>query len=396
MSNANAIQKFDLKALEQVVSECQLTQLENQGQFERAFTLARGIRQLREMITADVMKDIQSLQGTALGFRTDRDQPKWDDRAGRYVDQEPYGLAVVKDCLIEAVLRGAFPVGNEFNIISSRAYLTKEFFLRAVGSAPGVTDVRAQPGVPVMRDGGAIVPFTISWRKNGVPDKIERSIPVRINKQMGADAIIGKATRKAYAAAYQQITGSQLTIPDGDIDDVVGDPIIVQPTQAGKVNPMTEKAREAKEKANGTATAPAAPSAPAGKAESDGNNTAAPAADPADSITPEEEAEQLRREMGERIDQGPDAGKQEDTPKSDARTFRNDKFYDELWNLAKGMGSTMADHTSAIRNTLVNLKILNAKEKIEKDHWQKLTQEQMNVIWTCVKDARGYWAYLQK
>jgi outer membrane lipoprotein SlyB len=194
-----------LAQLETVVDQCSLATLASQGRFERAFTLARGIAQLRKMITDDMMAQIMPLQGTSLGFRTDQ-----DNRGG-------YGVDVVKECLIEALLRGVNPVGNEFNIISQRCYTTKEGFTRLVRDWPGLTDLKEEYGVPRMRDGGAIVECRASWKLDGRPDAIKCEIPVKVNSGMGSDAILGKTTRKLLARVYRQISGSEQT--DGDAED---------------------------------------------------------------------------------------------------------------------------------------------------------------------------------
>ncbi|MFK5282891.1 hypothetical protein ACI3PL_25325, partial [Lacticaseibacillus paracasei] len=55
-----------------------------------------------------------ALQGNRLGFKTDK------DKSGGYPE------SVVKNCLIEAVLLGIQPTGNQFNIIAGNMYPTKE------------------------------------------------------------------------------------------------------------------------------------------------------------------------------------------------------------------------------------------------------------------------------
>lgn len=211
-----------LSLIESIVDECALSAFDGAQNFQRSVQLARGMKLLKQALTPEIMKDIVELQGSSLGFRTDRD-------AG---NNGPYAPEVVKECLIEAVLKGARPVGNEFNIISSRAYMTKEFFTRAVREFPGLTDLKLMPGVPVTNPdkSGALVPYVVTWRLNGTPQSIERMltklpdgsplderIPIRVNSGMGADAIIGKATRKILAAVHARLTGSDLT--DGEADD---------------------------------------------------------------------------------------------------------------------------------------------------------------------------------
>lgn len=191
------------------------------GHFGRAFRMAAAIRALGQAITTEMMQDIMALQGTGLGFLTDK------GTAGYPVDD-------VKIVAIEAALMGAHWVGNEFNIISCRPYLTKNFFTRKLREFPGLTDLKLYPGVPVlMGEKGALVPYIATWKLNGEEMKIERiltklddkteldqRICIKVNSGMGADAILGKAERKIKAAIYARLTGSDLT--DGEVDDAGG------------------------------------------------------------------------------------------------------------------------------------------------------------------------------
>lgn len=200
------LQKFE--RLETVTKECQLAALETYGKFERAFRLAAGMRELQNLITDEAMQPIMALAGSGLGFRTDK-----DSNGG-------YPMAVIKNCLIEAVLRGLNPIGNEWNIISGRCYVTKEGLARLVREYPGMSDLALTLGVPKMSQsgGGAIVETSAAWKLNGKDYQLKREIPVKVNSNMGADAILGKATRKLLSAVYQQITGSYQSI-DGEADD---------------------------------------------------------------------------------------------------------------------------------------------------------------------------------
>lgn len=213
---------YDCTEIESVVKECELQSLGNIGSFEKALKMADGIRRLRTLLTPEMMTNIVQLQDTSLGFRTDKDPKVFKD--GR--PNEPYGLPIVKDCVIEAMIRGAYVVGNEFNIIAGRAYLTLEFYSRLIGTLPGVSDVRVSPGIPRLQNGGALVRVLVTWKKEGKADQLTdekgqpgREFAIRVNQFMGADAIIGKAKRKALKAAVEQITGS-VSAPDGDVDDV--------------------------------------------------------------------------------------------------------------------------------------------------------------------------------
>lgn len=194
-----------ITAIEKITDNCNFGALVKLGSFQRAFQLARGVSQLRELITPEMMRDIMALQNTQLGFKTDK--------------QDGYEMAVVKECLIQARLMGAYPVGNEFNIISAQTYLTKNFFIRTLREFPGLTDLRRNFGVPkLVSETGAIVAVGATWKLDGRSDSIsDREIPIRVNKGMGPDAILGKAHRKLDAMIYSQITGTEMT--DGEADE---------------------------------------------------------------------------------------------------------------------------------------------------------------------------------
>ncbi len=193
--------------LEAVVKQCNLAALNEHGQFQKAFMMAAGIQRLRQMINPDMMKSIVALQGTSLGFKTDK-----DSNGG-------YDEKTVKDCMIEAVLRGVQPVGNQFNIIASRCYVTKEGFTHLLKNLPGLSKLNLKFGVPKTQQGGAIVEASANWIFNGQEDSYgPREFAIKTNKYMGADAILGKCERKLRKAIYEQITGVQMI--DGDVSDI--------------------------------------------------------------------------------------------------------------------------------------------------------------------------------
>jgi hypothetical protein len=219
-----AVKPDDLMRVEAIASQCSLEAIATQGHFMRAFRMAAGIRALRDAITSQMMREIMSLQGSKLGFRTDKDR------------DSGYPENVVKDCAIEAALRGAHWVGNEFNIISGSCYLTREFFTRKLAEFPGFANLRIEFGAPVLREAEkrAWVAVRASWTLNGRTDSIDKKaykidgtdqmlderIVVKLNSGMGDDAVLGKADRKIKAAIYARITGSQ--IDDRDVDEVEG------------------------------------------------------------------------------------------------------------------------------------------------------------------------------
>lgn len=215
MAKKGEMIKADVDKLDNVAEEYQLAKMDMSGKvFKRALTLSSGMARIRNALTEDIMTQVLSLKGSALGFKTDRDSPEAVQKYG------PYDMATIRDCLIEATLRGAAPVGNEFNIISSRAYMTKEYFQRQVRQFPGLTDLVVDMSVPQLREGRTVVRFKASWKLKGKHQSLTRDISVRVNSGMGDDAILGKATRKGLKAVYEFLTGSEQSIPEGDVDDI--------------------------------------------------------------------------------------------------------------------------------------------------------------------------------
>ncbi len=176
--------------------------------FEKAYLLADSIEKLQTALTPQYMRPIMALQGNKLGFKTDK------DKDGGY--SEP----IVKNCLIEAVLIGLQPFGNQFNIIAGNMYPTKEGMGSLLDHWEGLS-YKIKPRLPrinALKDGAA-VEMEVEWTMNAGVKKTEiLDIPVKMNSMMGVDAVIGKATRKARAWLYHTLSGFE--IADGDITDL--------------------------------------------------------------------------------------------------------------------------------------------------------------------------------
>jgi len=200
------------KEIEGIVSECGMLAIRGQAPLVQALQLADGIQRMREVLSlAVVEKYFMPLQGSPLGFVTDRDNPKDGQSPG-------YPAAVVRDVSIEAFMRGFQTIGNEMNIIAGRFYAAKAGFERIVGEFPGLTELRYELGVPESGPNGtSLVSFDVSWKLYGVDDvmsgrpakdgSIDSRIIVRMNNGMGPDAALGKATRKLFARIYIRLTG---------------------------------------------------------------------------------------------------------------------------------------------------------------------------------------------
>lgn len=213
------------QGIEQVIAACNVTRLRGLSTLRQSVELSTGIRRLRELLSDDVMRAFfMGLQGSRLGFLTDK------DRDGGYP------LEVVREVLIEGMLRGLRPIGNEINIIANQCYAAVNGVERLVAEFPGLTDLWLTPGVPQMAgDKGAFVPYRAVWILNKQPMEMVRDLEkradgtasdtricVKVNSGMGPDAIIGKARRKMLHSIYQRISNSSFALPEGDALDTVG------------------------------------------------------------------------------------------------------------------------------------------------------------------------------
>lgn len=184
--------------------------------FQKAYLIATAAGELKKLLTPDYMKPIMDLQGNKLGFKTDKDTGQSGSKGAGYPED------VVKNCLIEAVLTGVQPFGNQFNIIAGNCYITKEGFGYLLANYAGLSYeiIPALPRINGDKSSAAIV-MKVKWTLNGIEKERELEIPVKMNSFMGTDAVIGKATRKARAWLYGTITGSE--IPEGDAMDTTAE-----------------------------------------------------------------------------------------------------------------------------------------------------------------------------
>lgn len=191
----------------------------------KGLTTARLTQTVRNLITPAMMRDIMALKGTALGFKTD----EATRREGQYSEE------AVRDVVIAALMDGARIVGNEFNIISGNYYRTKEQLERKVREFPGLREFRYSLSVPRISDGGAVVAGWASWKLHGTADRMDfmqsegfdARIPVRINSGQGADAILGKATRKLMYRVLQRLTGIDYGFEEEQTEEGPADPNVV-------------------------------------------------------------------------------------------------------------------------------------------------------------------------
>lgn len=193
------------------------------SQFRRIFITGAVMYNMQNILTPQVMTHIMWLQNSPVGFLTDRPQG--------------YGVEEVRACVIEAAIRGLDVVGNEFNILAGRFYATKNGLKHMLRNITGLRK-NVTPGIPKMcGENAAAVTMHIDWTYNGQHNEKDIEFSIRVNRGMGADAIIGKATRKAYAWLYEEVTGNSAA--EGEVGDMA---IIAPDTTTGSPFELAQKA----------------------------------------------------------------------------------------------------------------------------------------------------------
>ncbi|EHQ41499.1 hypothetical protein [Myroides odoratus] len=205
---------YQLAAAE-TINEQVLAVLSDKSQnFKNAFAMANAISIIRNTLTPEVMQPIMSLAGSKLGFRTDKDKPS------KGQTPQPYSLDIVKDCLIDAVLLGLNPTGNQFNIIASNMYVTKEGFTFLLKKIKGLRYSIIYPSTNFAQNRETAqvnceVTYQIGEEK---PIKQLLEFTVKSGPYATTDSCNGKAERKAKCWLYNHIEGTDIT--DGDAEDI--------------------------------------------------------------------------------------------------------------------------------------------------------------------------------
>lgn len=206
-------------AFKEMSEKVKLVLASNVNSIENSLVVANAIGYLRESLTPEIMAPIMSLQGSKLGFKTDRDLVK-NRNTGKYEKGPGYPIEVVKDCFIEMSLIGLLPTGNMWNIIAGNPYITKEggtYLLKNM--VHGLKYSISYPEVHQSDDKlTANVTAVIKWEINGEQREEKVPFPIKSDAYTTFDSLIGKADRKAKVWLYNQVSG--LDISDGDIEDI--------------------------------------------------------------------------------------------------------------------------------------------------------------------------------
>lgn len=223
---------------------------EIKGNFARTFALGMAMSNLREALTDAVMVSIMKLKNSQLGFRTD-ERP-----ADQFNAAISYGVETVRDCVIQACILGLQCVGNHFNILASRLYVTKEGFIYLLRNLKGLTGLRLTFHPAEIKESStsgisksgkqyqkvereALARVDMSWTWHGKEDSHVFECVVRVNNGMSQDAILGKAERKCRCWLYNHLTDNALS--DADVEEVRAEMRDVTP-QAGQQERMQDAA----------------------------------------------------------------------------------------------------------------------------------------------------------
>jgi len=193
----------------------------------RSLIIAKASEQLRKMLDP-MWPLIENLRGKPYGFVTDRDKP---DKHGN--QKPPYNKNECLDCLVVALIQGAQPSGNQFNILVGNCYITQKGMEAAVLRFPGLSDWDHEIGTAPEKHGDVMmVKAWAKWKLNGVQQGISYggkviegvpprpAIPVRQNAGMGIEGVLGKAKRKLFARVLEKLTGqAPLTIDEQGMAD---------------------------------------------------------------------------------------------------------------------------------------------------------------------------------
>lgn len=185
--------------------------------FQRAYLTANAMMELETLLDDEYMKPIMYLQGSALGFKTDKDLIK--DGNGRYVKGPGYPVEIVRRVLTEAVLKGYQTTNNEFNIIGGNMYPAKNGLERKANEWPGLkySIIQTIKAFDTAQK-SALVNSQIKWSIGGESFEENVPIPLKIDAYTSVDAVLGKAKRKSLAWLLSNVSGE--IVVDGDVDDV--------------------------------------------------------------------------------------------------------------------------------------------------------------------------------
>lgn len=200
---------------------------------EKTFVMANAIQKMKQLFTPEVMEPIMQLQGSTLGFKTDKDLVK--NKSGKYVKGPGYPVEIVRDVFIEASLLGFQGVGNQFNIIGGNFYPTREGFSYQLDTMDKLDYDISYEKINQSQDkktASALV--KIEWKYGNIKGSKTINFPIKSDYYTTTGALKGKAERKAKCWLFNKLKGTNLS--DGDAVDVEFEDVTEQKPNAREVD----------------------------------------------------------------------------------------------------------------------------------------------------------------
>jgi hypothetical protein len=201
----------------QIDSQVALVLADKSVGIQKAIVIAHAMQIIDTCLTPEIMEPIMRLQGSKLGFKTDKDLIRNENN--QYVKGPGYALEVVKNCFTEMSLIGLQPVFNQWNIIGGNSYVTKEGADTLLKNIPYLQEfLIIHEEVNQSADKKtASVKSRIKWVIDGEEYAQIVTHPVKSDAYTTLDSLVGKADRKTKIWLFNKIKGT--CISDGDAED---------------------------------------------------------------------------------------------------------------------------------------------------------------------------------
>ena len=198
-----------------------------------AAQVAKYIEALRQVLEPE-MDVLMSLADSPLGFKTDRSPAILAaNQRKKKGPTTPYPPEVVKDCILEAHLRGVKIVANQFNIISGQCYIPKDGYRMLINKSDAKGFDYKIRKISEGR-GEHIAEGEASWKLGGKSYTLKQQFFCKAYDGFTTwEQSEGKATRKLFKAVYERISGRAFQdedegIREGAID--VGGEVVEEPS----------------------------------------------------------------------------------------------------------------------------------------------------------------------
>lgn len=221
----------------------------NSNDILAAAEVAEYIEALRQVLEPK-MGVLMSLADSPLGFKTDRHPSilAANKRKGKG-PTTPYPPEVVKDCILEAHLRGVKLVANQFNIISGQCYIPKDGYRMLINKSDAKGFDYKIRKISEGR-GEHVAEGEASWKLDGKSYTLKQQFFCKAYDGFTTwEQSEGKATRKLFKAVYERISGRAFQDEDEGIRegaiDVGGEVTGESESPAEKFEPL-QKPEEGK------------------------------------------------------------------------------------------------------------------------------------------------------